>query len=628
MKINLVNAIAFFHPNTSFEQIYFEAIANAVDANSDSISININIGAFDKPETLTVTITDNGNGFTDKNFSKFARLLETDCAEHKGLGRLAYLAYFNKIDIDSHFDVTKRRRFTFDSAFNGSSKVTDVESCPPGSALTFSRFSGERIKSYDYLVPRQIKESIISHFLPLLFKRKEAKQPLTITISLVTDTPNKERDFFNSECTLTLADIPAFKEEYFDIPALDLFEDFVAHYCITNDRERPKSMASAICVDGRNIPYDLVPEDSVPGAHQIVFFFTSEFFIGKVDSSRQRLQLPDNVSERQLKHALRHKVAEIIEKEIPAVKIQNTRMLEDLHNKYPHLSGYFPQDTAGLIVHNETVESAQRLYFNDQREILECKELDDRMFDKALAVSSRVLMEYILYRARIIIKLKGIDFNSSEADIHNIIAPKRKSYRGADYLQDIYSNNVWLLDDKYISYATVLSEAQTKDVIQEIAKEDSSDESRPDITLIFSADPNSAAKVDVVVVELKKKGTPLAKSEEVTSQLRQRARRLLKYFPAKINRLWFYGVTDIEAEFRTSLLEDDYIELFSCGTVFYKSQPIIVGSESDKFPVDIFVMTYDALIKDAECRNSAFLDLLKHSIKEMARGHESHAADS
>ena len=623
MNINLINAVAFFHPNTSFEQIYFEAIANAIDANANNISIDIKIEAFDKPATLSVAIADNGGGFTDKNFSKFSRLLETDCAEHKGLGRLAYLAYFNKIEIFSHFEVTKQRSFIFDSAFNGVSVVTTVDPSPPGSELTFSRFSGERIKSYDYLVPRKIKESIISHFLPLLFKRKEAQQPLTITIRLITDTPNKEHDFFNDECTLTLSDIPAFKEEYFNIPALDMFEDFVAHYCITNDRERPKSITSAICVDGRNIPYDLVPDDSVPGAHQIVFFFASDFFTGKVDSSRQRLQLPDNISERQLRQSLRHVVATIVERDIPAVKTHNTKVLADLHAKYPHLSGYFPKDTAGVIVHNETVESAQRQYFNDQREILECEDLDDAMFDKALAVSSRVLMEYILYRARIINSLKKIDISSSESEIHNIIAPQRKTFRCADFLQDIYSNNVWLLDDKYISYTTVLSEAQTKDVIREIAREESGDESRPDITLIFSADPNSAPKVDVVVVELKKKGAPLAKSEEVTSQLRQRARRLLKYFPAKINRMWFYGVTDIESEFRTSLIEDNYIELFSCGTVFYKSQPIIVGNENVKFPVDIFVMTYDALIEDAECRNSAFLDLLKNSIKEISSANTS-----
>ena len=129
------------------------------------------------------------------------------------------------------------------------------------------------------------------------------------------------------------------------------------------------------------------------------------------------------------------------------------------------------------------------------------------------------------------------------------------------------------------------------------------------------------------MVELKKHGVRLAEKEEAVSQLRQRARRLLEHYPNKINRLWFYGITDIDAEFRVSLIEDEFKELFSNGQIFYKSQPIIVGREDNKFPIDLYVMTYDAFIKDAEFRNSTFLRILKDSIQKIAANSANGEAD-
>lgn len=142
------------------------------------------------------------------------------------------------------------------------------------------------------------------------------------------------------------------------------------------------------------------------------------------------------------------------------------------------------------------------------------------------------------------------------------------------------------------------------------------DESRPDITLIFSADPSQADKVNVVVVELKKYGLPLKKNEEVITQLRQRAQKLLRYYPNKIERIWFYGITDIDSDFRRSLIENEFKELFSCGQMFYKYQKIIVEDENNPFYVDLFVLTYNALVNDAEIRNETFLKILRSSIQK------------
>ena len=616
MKINSKKAISHFFPNPCFEQIYFEAVANAIYAGASEISILIAIKGFDQADTLSLTIADNGCGFVDKNFEKFSRLLEVDSPEHKGLGRLVFLEYFNEVRIVSKYDNTKQRTFLFNADFDGESEVADIESGLSGTTLTFTRFSGDRVKAYDYLRPAYIKESLITHFFPLLFSKKNNQEPLRIDIELQTETPSVEHDFFPDRQTLSLADVPELAQTSIVDYEVDFFQAIGIHYSITNDKTRPKSIVTAICVDGRTVPYDLVSPDSIPGGYQALFFFTSEYFHSKTDDSRQKLELPDATSVQALKRVLRREMNRIISAAIPAVKEANDKTSQRLDERYPHLKGYFPGDTVGLIIKDAAIESAKDRFFADQKTVLECEELDDATYEKALAVSARVLMEYILYRTRIIAKLKSMDITHGEGEIHDLIVPRRKTLKPEAFSDDIYNNNVWMLDDKYMSYSTILSDETMSKVVKEIALEDEADSDRPDITLVFSANPTTSPKVDVVVVELKKHGLKLAKNEEVVSQLRQRARKLLCYYPDKINRIWFYGITDIDQEFRRSLIEDEFKELFSHGTMFYKSQPIVFDCEDNKFPIDLYVMTYDTFIQDAESRNSSFLRILKEGLRK------------
>lgn len=59
MEINLGKAIDFFYPtSSSLELVYFEAIANAIDAGADKIHVIISVDAYSKPESLTLKITD------------------------------------------------------------------------------------------------------------------------------------------------------------------------------------------------------------------------------------------------------------------------------------------------------------------------------------------------------------------------------------------------------------------------------------------------------------------------------------------------------------------------------------------------------------------------------------------
>ncbi len=613
MKINLKKAVQTFHPSPSLEQIYFEAIANAIDAGADKISIKIAIEAFDKPDTLRLVIQDNGRGFTDLDFDKFSSLLEVDSPDHKGLGRLVFLAYFNEVAFESCFGGDKKRTFEFNTNFNGECAIVDHNALT-GTKIDYRYFSGERVKSYGYLIPNRIKESILQHFFPLLFAKKEAKGLFQVDISLEIKVPNYDQEFVSGAAKLTLDDLPILKKETIQESSLDFYQNIDIHYSIAQDFTREKFITTSICIDGRAINYDLVSIESIPSGYQLAFFFASEFFIGKTNASRQKLDLPDEITEKNLRTILRKAIGRIIATEIPKVVEENQKIEGELDKVYPHLAGYYPKDITGLIVRTVALEEAQKSFFNDQKKLLECENLDDGRYEKALELSARALMEYVLYRARIIEKLKLINPKNSEAEIHGLIVPMKRNFDGENLVEDVYNNNVWMLDDKYMSYDSVLSDKEMTEVVKKIALDDLKDAGRPDITIVFSSDPQTSDKVSVVVIELKRKDVELAKKEEVVSQLRQRARKLLSYFDHKIERIWFYGITDIDQEFRRSLKEDQFKELFSHGQVFYKPQPIIVTDEDNPFIVDLFVMNYDALIQDAESRNATFIRILRSRI--------------
>jgi hypothetical protein len=184
------------------------------------------------------------------------------------------------------------------------------------------------------------------------------------------------------------------------------------------------------------------------------------------------------------------------------------------------LSGYFPLHDAGLIFKNDALEEAQKRFFCDQKKVLECENLNDEQYGKALELSSRALAEYVMYRIRIISKLKAMTPENDEKELHGLIVPMRKTLREEEFDDDIYNNNVWILDDRFMSYNTILSDEFMAKVIKEISLDTIDDCSKPDITMVFSGNPEEEEKVSVVVVELKKYGLSLAKNEEVVSQLK------------------------------------------------------------------------------------------------------------
>lgn len=618
MNVNIKQAVKLFFANPSLELVYFEAIANSLDAEASEIEIEISIEAFSKPETLTLKITDNGVGFTDERFLKFKELLKVDEESHKGVGRLVFLSYFKNVKIVSHYDDMKRV-IEFSEVFDGMSELSHE---PKGhdnrTSITFNNYHRTKIASHDYLKPESLIRRVKEEFYPRLYSIKKSDNDVTISISLIVNKSEEKYSFETDRRYIKASELPELKVEPVDVGVVEMFTNASLHYSVTK-KEIGKTVITALVVDGRSFKQDIISDENIPFGYEVIFLLYSDLFIGQVDASRQTLTLKDTIL-KPIILLFRNKVAEILKREIPEMISRNKETTNDIAEKYPHLLDYIELNTVGFIKREETIRKAQEQFFKDQKEVLETpNSVSDEVYEKTLEVSSRLLTEYILYRQIIINRLKKVNSLNSEFDIHSLIVPPRKIYRKENFISDIFTNNAWLLDDKYMTYNTILSDKVMSKLVKEITREESSekDNSEADIAIIFSNDPATSAKVDVVIVELKKKGANLHENVTAITQLQTRATKLMHLYPNKIQRIWFYAIVDLDSDFQLYLENNRFIQLYSTGSVYYREDEIKVDlTSNERYIIGISIITYDAFVEDANVRNSTFLNILKDNFRE------------
>jgi hypothetical protein len=334
------------------------------------------------------------------------------------------------------------------------------------------------------------------------------------------------------------------------------------------------------------------------------------------DLARQKLILPEGVREIDLFRFLKIEVSRILGDELPEIRTRNEQVKASFEDDFPHLIGLFDETTVGLVARDEVLETAQRKFFQQQKEILDSDPADEGAFQKSLEMSARSLTEYILYRDWVIKRLINSTSDDVETTLHNLIVPRYKTFDQEDLVQSIYKNNAWILDDKFMTYRTILSEASMKAVIAAITLEDElvEDDGRPDISMIFSADPDKAERVDVVVVELKRKRKDDKESTFAAVQLIKRARLLVDHC-RNIQRVWYYGIIDIDDDLDQTLRDMNWTPLYSKGKVFY--YPFTVRRKSDdiSIPAPTFLMSFNSITEDAAARNHTFLELLKSNFR-------------
>lgn len=622
MEIETQYASRLFHPRAAFIQVYLEALANAFDAGASEVSIRIVSAGGISPDMLEITISDDGVGFTDERYDTFARIKAPGDPYHKGVGRLVYLQYFDRIEVESVFGDGKQRFFVFTSGSTSVEKhrVGDSDGAGPpqtGAVLKFSAFSKRRLSAFSDVVPSVLKDQIVEHFLPLLQEKKRKGEDFRVSISLERPVQQAQGALTSSDCVLTAEDLPEFREKVFTWSGAGMFEDhgtIAMSYSIRDAGSQARVLA-AVSVDGRTHPIPLIQPEAVPAGYSVTVLFDSPLFVGRTDHGRQKLVWPEELSQEDLFRTLRRELGAVLNAELPQIETRNKKTREDFENRYPHLVGLFEDTTVGIVARDDALETAQRRFFQKQKKVLEADKLDDATFQQSLDLSSRTLTEYVLYRAITIQRLRGLSPEDPESTAHNLIVPRFEVFEGQGMREDVYRNNAWLLDDKFMSFRTILSDKKMEEVISAITLEDEKGQpEKPDISMIFSADPDDSHPVDVAVAEVKKRGADKKENTYVISQLVDRATRLADYCP-NIERMWYFGIVDVSEDLARHLRSRQWKPLFSRGQHLYYLEHPIERQDGEIVPTPIYIVSYDTIVEDAAARNHTFLEVLKAEIR-------------
>ena len=362
------------------------------------------------------------------------------------------------------------------------------------------------------------------------------------------------------------------------------------------------------------MPQKLFNEGRIPHGYEVFIILSSPFFNGKTDDERENLKLDQNELNI-IKRIFTKSASEILNEKIPQIKKLNEKAVEEMSNKYPYLAGMFNRECIGLIDEEESVEFAQHELLKREKALFDADSIPDDKLEESLNTSARKLAQYILYRTKIIKKLSELDLSSTEGTFHDIIIPRRKICNSSNFQDDLFINNIWLLDDKFMTYSFILSDEEMSKLLKILAIDDELEnpKKRPDIAVVFSSDvlnSEDTKKSDVVIVEVKKPAANMDEKRKTIAQLRDRARRLLKYSPSKIDRMWSYGIIPFDDEFRRELDETDWYKVYSQGEVYYK-ELTISADDGQKHKLITYLMSHDTIWKDAETRNSTFLKILK-----------------
>lgn len=614
MKVDLKQAVKLFYSQSSFDQIYQEAVANALDAKARNILIEFEANSLSSVESFKLVISDDGVGFNEDRFHKFSKLMDVDEEDikHRGLGRLVYLFYFDKVEVESFFDGNKYRHFLFDEYLNDESEKNAAifleHKHASGSVLKFEGYNLTKLHKKEFADPLWIKVKLLKKFIIQLFNLKKSNESFCIIIKSKINKVQREE-------YLTPESIPSLLEKPFT-SAYSLDGAMTMYYSV--EESQRTSVITAMSIDDRSEPVEIFSEGNEPQGYEMFFILYSDSFQRHTDASRLKIEIPSS-DLKIIQKEFRKQIVEILNEKAPKVVESHRKEAEQLQKTFPHLEGYFDENVIGISSRNDVIKDAQRRFMLEERELLfKAGSFSENDYEKSMDLAGRTLTQYVTFRQYIIDKLKKVDNKDKEEVIHNLIVPKHDIVRSPNSFLNVYRNNIWIFDDKFMTFDVVLSEKETTELLKQIAPESEiRDIDRPDIAIIFSDNPKTAPKVDVVIIELKKKGLKGGENIKVEYQLEQRARALYPLYEEKIQSLWLYGVTQLDNAYKSTLDTMGYRPLYSKGTVYVNSNPITITTEPERITVPSvrYVMDIDAVVNDADARNKVFMDMIRERMK-------------
>ena len=322
---------------------------------------------------------------------------------------------------------------------------------------------------------------------------------------------------FKEESFTITKDLSIYDKENSDLENKKDFE-FILQYRFTKDNNN--QLEQFYGASDRYIrPFTKgVRLEKLPDGYSGIFCLTSEYFNEKVTDSRNQFDISENNPSKkapivfiEIKNELRKVLNKILLEKFPETKNELKNKKEDIVKSFPHLARYVDKIDNLTISKNDMQKEAEKAFIEETKDVrrklssfTKALKKDKKNFNENTylnitqqftLVGREQLADYIGYRQTIIEMLLEIYDETQtdksrfdESDIHNLFMPlqtdSHESFR--------YANNIWIFDDKFMSYTYAASEITIKQIVQEVEKTDGSEVDKdakgkkPDLVMFYS----------------------------------------------------------------------------------------------------------------------------------------------
>lgn len=611
-RINLRKFIAeHYKGGVSARDVIREALTNSIHAGGIFISVDLHfsdrqseIGADtnegERRVLEKITISDDGEGFTPENLNFFDEICTShkDSIGGKGVGRLAFLKYANKVEIKSQLK-SELVEFIYTPEF----KLDDVKKIgvdgSPSTVITLCDLK-EKINTQ----VTKLVNSICDDLRLLLFLKHQAGQTIKLQFT------HNSRQPFDEVLTFSGKDIKSELDREFEL-------DGVKFKCYAFRDEAPrKGIVALLCADEICIEEYVISRRFDVCRHLI--FITSDYLNQNSDIERQSLKIPKTddqadmmspISRDKLMPRIHQECLSMIDEsakgDIEQFKADN---IQKLKRYYPFIKVESLGGNAALLDADEVVKTYRAQQAKREDQVVEALEAGKTVsLDDVSHLASEDLARFIVHRALVIDSLANMPPASAEDAIHNAILPKKSDGT------EIRENNVWLVDDKFLSYSSIYSDETLTKIVQEVGQSvESRQQRRPDVAAFFSKDSDSHPN-KLVIIEFKKPGADIFDNNKALMQCRLYASELADRIPT-VREVFAFSIVEVDDEFYRDMKQTGFKDVFSLkDRVVYND--FSIGSRNE-IPLHLYVMPASALIKDAKARNRVFEEVLQFDMKK------------
>lgn len=610
-KINIKKFIAeHYKGGVTVRDVIREALTNAIHAGAKLITVDLcfserNGELFQNTEERSaleqIVIIDNGEGFTPENLHYFDEICTShkDSIGGKGVGRLAFLKYANKVEIRSQL-----RNELVEFPYTPDFKLEDVKkSQVEGSPSTSIVLMDLKDKINTHVA--KLVNSICDDLRLILFLKFQ--QGHCITLRFTHNSKQSFDDFYE----FSGKDIQALSEREFDIVG----EKFKCY--LFRDEPPRKGIAAILCAD------DLCIEESVISKRfdicRHLIFVTSVYFNNRSNIERQRLELPKTDDDTDMVSPISREklfprihaecMVMIDEAAVGSIDEFKSGNIKKLKQYYPYINVNSLGGNAALLDADEVVKTYRAQQARREDQLVESLETGRAVsLDDVSNLASDDLARFIVHRALVIDSLANMSPDCIENVIHNAILPKKSDG------SEIRENNVWLIDDKFLSYSSIYSDEALATIIQEVGKSmEYKQQRRPDVAAFFSKD-NDNHPNKLVIIEFKKPGADVFENNKALMQCRLYASELAERIPT-VREVFAFSIVEINDEFYRDMKQTGFKDVFSL-TERMVYNDFQIGSGND-IPLHLYVMPVSVLIKDAKARNRVFEEVLQFNINNI-----------